>query len=118
MDAPGFTRRMETFKRLTLTDFKLDIPRLASKKVLTEAWTAAGALRARGGWGRTSSGEQRRRAEANHATCVAVPVALLALAIPGLGSALAAAAGARWQQRQRVCSRCSAVGGVPVHAQP
>ncbi|GBF94679.1 60S ribosomal protein L14 [Raphidocelis subcapitata] len=41
VDAPGFTRRVETFKRLTLTDFKLEIPRLASKKVLNEAWSAA-----------------------------------------------------------------------------
>ncbi|KIY98607.1 putative 60S ribosomal protein L14 [Monoraphidium neglectum] len=40
VDAPGFTRRVETFKRLTLTDFKLDIPRLAAKKVVNEKWAA------------------------------------------------------------------------------
>jgi hypothetical protein len=42
IDAPGLTRRMETFKRLTLTDFTLDIPRLAAKKVVNEKWTSAG----------------------------------------------------------------------------
>jgi hypothetical protein len=31
------------FKRLALTDITVEIPRLASKKVLTEAYTAAGA---------------------------------------------------------------------------
>lgn len=38
------TRRIEHFKRLTLTDFKLDIPRLAAKKVVNAAWTETGAL--------------------------------------------------------------------------
>lgn len=42
MDAPGETRRVENFKRLALTDLKVEIPRLASKKVLTEAFTSAG----------------------------------------------------------------------------
>ncbi|KAI8473821.1 MAG: ribosomal protein L14 component of cytosolic 80S ribosome and 60S large subunit [Monoraphidium minutum] len=42
IDAPGLTRRVETFKRLTLTDFKLDIPRLAAKKVVNEKWAADG----------------------------------------------------------------------------
>ncbi len=45
VDAPGLTRHVETFKRLTLTDFKVEIPRLASKKVLTAAWTEAGERR-------------------------------------------------------------------------
>lgn len=48
MDAPGFTRRVETFKRLTLTDYVLEVPRLASKKVLTAAWTEAGECAPRG----------------------------------------------------------------------
>lgn len=43
VDAPAQTRRVENFKRLTLTDIKIDIPRLASKKVLTAKFTEAGA---------------------------------------------------------------------------
>jgi hypothetical protein len=31
------------FKRMTLTDLKVEIPRLASKKVITEAFNSAGA---------------------------------------------------------------------------
>jgi hypothetical protein len=31
------------FKRMTLTDLKVEIPRLASKKVIVEAFTSAGA---------------------------------------------------------------------------
>ncbi|KAI8469525.1 MAG: ribosomal protein L14 component of cytosolic 80S ribosome and 60S large subunit [Monoraphidium minutum] len=42
IDAPGLTRRVETFKRLTLTDFVLPIPRLAPKKVVGEKWAAEG----------------------------------------------------------------------------
>ena len=34
---------MVTFKRLALTDFKIDIPRLAKKKVLTAALEDSGA---------------------------------------------------------------------------
>eukprot|EP00879_Flechtneria_rotunda_P000107 GHRR01000161.1.p1 GENE.GHRR01000161.1~~GHRR01000161.1.p1 ORF type:complete len:133 (+),score=49.63 GHRR01000161.1:69-467(+) len=41
VDAPGATRKVVNFKRLTLTDLKVDIPRLASKKVLTEALNSA-----------------------------------------------------------------------------
>ncbi|CAK0736848.1 hypothetical protein CVIRNUC_000813 [Coccomyxa viridis] len=37
VDRPDEVRRMVTFKRLALTDFKIDIPRLAKKKVLTAA---------------------------------------------------------------------------------
>lgn len=44
IDAPTETRHVENFKRLTLTDFKLDIPRLANKKTLTAKWTEAGEL--------------------------------------------------------------------------
>lgn len=42
VDAPGLTRRVEPFKRLTLTDLKLDIPRLAAKKIVNEKWAADG----------------------------------------------------------------------------
>lgn len=42
VDAPGETRHVVNFKRLTLTDFKLEIPRLASKKVVTEAFSSSG----------------------------------------------------------------------------
>ncbi len=35
VDAPDATRKVLGFKRLSLTDFKVDIPRLASKKVLS-----------------------------------------------------------------------------------
>mmetsp|Transcript_26481 Transcript_26481/g.57780 ORF Transcript_26481/g.57780 Transcript_26481/m.57780 type:complete len:136 (-) Transcript_26481:313-720(-) len=34
VDAPEETRKVMNFKRLAMTDFKVDIPRLASKKVL------------------------------------------------------------------------------------
>jgi large subunit ribosomal protein L14e len=37
VDRPDEIRRTESFKRLTLTDFKLDIPRLAKKSVLKKA---------------------------------------------------------------------------------
>lgn len=47
VDAPEMTRRIETFKRLTLTDMKLEIPRLAAKKVVVAKWSEAGAQRAR-----------------------------------------------------------------------
>eukprot|EP00775_Hariotina_reticulata_P012181 gene12181-12318_t len=41
VDAPAEGRRVMNFKRLALTDIKVEIPRLASKKVLTEAFNAA-----------------------------------------------------------------------------
>ena len=44
MDRPGEVRRVINFKRLALTDIKLDIPRLAKKKVLSEALSTAGGL--------------------------------------------------------------------------
>ena len=42
VDAPGEIRKTMNFKRLTLTDFKLDIPRLAKKSVLTQKFAEAG----------------------------------------------------------------------------
>lgn len=42
VDCPSEGRRVINFKRLALTDLKVEIPRLASKKVLTEAFKAAG----------------------------------------------------------------------------
>jgi hypothetical protein len=42
VDAPGRVRDNEYFRRMTLTDYKIDIPRLASKKVLTEEYSKAG----------------------------------------------------------------------------
>ena len=38
MDHPDETRRIINFKRLTMTDYKLDIPRLAKKSVLAKAF--------------------------------------------------------------------------------
>lgn len=43
VDAPSETRKVIGFKRLQLTDLKVEIPRLASKKVLVEAFNSAGA---------------------------------------------------------------------------
>ena len=43
MDRPDMVRRQMNFKRLVLTDFKIDIPRLAKKKVLTAALEESGA---------------------------------------------------------------------------
>jgi ribosomal protein L14E/L6E/L27E len=48
VDAPGEIRHVVNFKRLTLTDFKLEIPRLASKKVVTEAFSSSGECRSTG----------------------------------------------------------------------
>jgi hypothetical protein len=42
VDAPGQTRRVVNFKRLALTDFKLELPRLAPKKVVTAKFAEAG----------------------------------------------------------------------------
>ena len=44
VDWPGQTRRKVLFKRLALTDFTVEIPRLAKKAVLTKALEEAGAL--------------------------------------------------------------------------
>eukprot|EP01026_Neomeris_dumetosa_P049560 TRINITY_DN4328_c1_g3_i1.p4 TRINITY_DN4328_c1_g3~~TRINITY_DN4328_c1_g3_i1.p4 ORF type:complete len:133 (-),score=27.74 TRINITY_DN4328_c1_g3_i1:294-692(-) len=41
IDLPDEQRRVINFKRLSLTDFKIDIPRLAKKKVLREAYEGA-----------------------------------------------------------------------------
>lgn len=43
VDFPGQTRRVISFKRLALTDYTIDIPRLAKKSVLKKALDAAGA---------------------------------------------------------------------------
>ncbi len=45
VDRPDEIRRVINFKRLALTDLKIDIPRLAKKKVLKEALETSGALR-------------------------------------------------------------------------
>ena len=42
MDRPDEVRRVVNFKRLVLTDFKVDIPRLAKKRVLKEALEQSG----------------------------------------------------------------------------
>ncbi len=42
VDAPGETRRIVNFKRLALTGTTIEVPRLASKKVLTKAFADAG----------------------------------------------------------------------------
>jgi large subunit ribosomal protein L14e len=41
VDRPDEVRRVINFKRLALTDYKVDIPRLAKKKVLSEALSSA-----------------------------------------------------------------------------
>ena len=43
VDRPDEIRRVINFKRLALTDLKIDIPRLAKKKVLKEALETSGA---------------------------------------------------------------------------
>ena len=45
VDRPDMVRKQMNFKRLVLTDFKIDIPRLAKKKVLTAALEESGACR-------------------------------------------------------------------------
>ncbi len=42
VDAPDATRKIMNFKRLYLTDQKVEIPRLASKKVLTAKLAESG----------------------------------------------------------------------------
>lgn len=44
IDRPDETRRQINFKRLALTDFKVDIPRLANKTVLKKALAESGAF--------------------------------------------------------------------------
>lgn len=48
VDFPGQTRRVVSFKRLALTDYTVDIPRLAKKAVLKKALEEAGAWAWRG----------------------------------------------------------------------
>lgn len=45
VDRPDEVRRVINFKRLAITDLKVDIPRLAKKKVLKEALATSGARR-------------------------------------------------------------------------
>lgn len=45
VDRPNETRRVINFKRLALTDIKIDIPRIAKKKVLKEAYDSEGGIR-------------------------------------------------------------------------
>uniref|UniRef100_A0A7S3VM32 Large ribosomal subunit protein eL14 domain-containing protein n=2 Tax=Eukaryota TaxID=2759 RepID=A0A7S3VM32_DUNTE len=42
VDAPGRVRDVVNLRRLTLTDYKVDIPRLAPKKKVTEEFSKAG----------------------------------------------------------------------------
>ena len=42
MDRPDEVRRVVSFKRLALTDFKVEIPRLARKSVLKSALEESG----------------------------------------------------------------------------
>ena len=42
VDAPDYTRKIVSFRRLSLTDLKVDIPRLASKKVLSAKLAESG----------------------------------------------------------------------------
>jgi large subunit ribosomal protein L14e len=42
VDAPGQTRRVVNFKRLALTDFKLELNRLAPKKTVVAKFAEAG----------------------------------------------------------------------------
>ena len=53
VDFPGQTRRVISFKRMALTDFTVDIPRLAKKSVLAKALEEAGEW---GGAGQGSAG--------------------------------------------------------------
>lgn len=45
VDAPDATRKIVNFKRLALTDFKVDITRQASKKVLIAKLAESGELK-------------------------------------------------------------------------
>mmetsp|Transcript_19260 Transcript_19260/g.33234 ORF Transcript_19260/g.33234 Transcript_19260/m.33234 type:complete len:144 (+) Transcript_19260:38-469(+) len=54
VDAPAQARRVVNFKRLALTDMKIDLPRLASKKVVTAKFAEADVLAkfASSAWGK------------------------------------------------------------------
>jgi len=66
VDAPKMVRCQMNFKRLSLTDIKIDIPRVPKKKVLIEAMEAAEVQKR---WDNSSWGRklivQKRRAELN-----------------------------------------------------
>ena len=44
VDAPDMVRGQMNFKRLSLTDIKIDIPRVPKKKTLIDAMEAAGRM--------------------------------------------------------------------------
>lgn len=46
VDAPSQARRVVNFKRLALTDYKIELPRLAPKKVVVAKFAEAGACSA------------------------------------------------------------------------
>ena len=56
VDRPDEVRRVENFKRLAITDLKVDIPRLAKKAVLKKALEEGGACRGGAGRGRGGAG--------------------------------------------------------------
>ncbi|KAL6774339.1 RPL14 [Auxenochlorella protothecoides x Auxenochlorella symbiontica] len=64
VDRPDEIRRVVNFKRLVLTDFKIDIPRLAKKSVLTKALEEADVFAkfSNSSWGRKIA---KREAKAN-----------------------------------------------------
>mmetsp|Transcript_1628 Transcript_1628/g.4335 ORF Transcript_1628/g.4335 Transcript_1628/m.4335 type:complete len:141 (-) Transcript_1628:180-602(-) len=54
VDAPGQARRVVNFKRLALTDIKIELPRMAAKKVVVAKFAEADVLKkfAASAWGR------------------------------------------------------------------
>merc|ERR1712137_1426419 len=59
LDHPDQLRRVESFKRLSLTDFKCEIPRMAKKKVLKKALEESEILGkfAASSWGKKLQGQ-------------------------------------------------------------
>jgi large subunit ribosomal protein L14e len=62
VDRPDEVRRVINFKRLALTDIKLDIPRLAKKKVLSEALSTADVFSSfeKSAWGQKLAKRQQK----------------------------------------------------------
>uniref|UniRef100_A0A061S9L7 Large subunit ribosomal protein L14e n=1 Tax=Tetraselmis sp. GSL018 TaxID=582737 RepID=A0A061S9L7_9CHLO len=62
VDHPDQLRRVESFKRLSLTDFKIDIPRMAKKKVLKKALEESDALNkfANSKWGKKLQSQKEK----------------------------------------------------------
>lgn len=75
VDAPDRVRGVVNFKRLTLTDYKIDIPRLAPKKVLTAEYTKAGE------WGGQNGGDTQLcvRGAARHSSSTAAFAAVCSI---------------------------------------